>query len=624
MRNFRYQGIKPLLIMLCLHLCSGLQLSAEEQSNELLERTLPATAMVVINGIFSSGSGSAFCIDETGVFITNHHVIDGAKTVDLILNAGEDDEFRVPAFIVRTNPKYDLAVLIPADFGQRTYPKLSIGSDSDLKVDQAATVIGFPYGYDKATTAGLAPKPTVTTGTLAKLHQKKNRTELVEFSVIVNPGNSGGPVFDDAGNVVAVIVAHRPDSTVTYAIPTFRVLNILEAPILFAIPYRAATLTSPREPIPTRALYWQYGKDNFEDEIWCEIRSSTGSRSMTKSTLRSIGHGVYEGEFALVAEGANLKIPTQLAQSGESSTKTHAKQVTVQDFKLPGFEDRWYSELKEVRFGESPVIEFADGETFEQELTLPQKIELSTAIYPQQSSSIKNQYDYWIIEPVVNQAFKIFYSPTKAFDYRSVAESQILISVTPGTPSEEAEPENISAAEWKIKSSDQVICIRPGGRLRHQLDILGTEPPLSYELLEGPVEMGLSKTGYLDWQSPIAGQIDPVVYTYAVTDATGKRQEFTAEIYVPIVVPGGPRKIFGSREQATLDYIAAFFRAMIIERDGTALVTPYGNIEDGKTAFVNWQDRPLGFRFSVKGFYFKLQIHDGEELVFESRPIAYP
>ncbi len=133
----------------------------------------------------TSSSGSAFRIG-TGQFVTNHHVVDGCATLKIDGNSG--------ARVVARDPTRDLALVsIANDSG----PIASIRT-TRIQLNESITAAGFPL--DGAFT-GIA----ITNGSISRLSGIGGDTGEVQISAPVQPGNSGGPLLDVAGNVIGVV-----------------------------------------------------------------------------------------------------------------------------------------------------------------------------------------------------------------------------------------------------------------------------------------------------------------------------------------------------------------------------------------------------------------------------------
>ena len=142
--------------------------------------------------IQQASSGSGFFVSESGYAITNHHVIEGCQRVTLH-NAGA----QIPAIVVSEDPINDLA-LLKAEYAPPIVFSLR-RRGAELLED--IYVAGFPFGYHVSTTV------KVTKGIVSSLTGIANNISNVQIDASLQKGNSGGPIFDLNGNVIAVAVA---------------------------------------------------------------------------------------------------------------------------------------------------------------------------------------------------------------------------------------------------------------------------------------------------------------------------------------------------------------------------------------------------------------------------------
>ena len=142
--------------------------------------------------IVSASSGSGFAVSSNGHVITNHHVIEGCQKVKIHHNGKS-----IPATVVTFDPKNDLA-LLKGDFRPSTVLPLSTNSPELL---QDVYVAGYPFGRRISTGV------KVTKGIISSLTGIGNNFSNIQIDAALQPGNSGGPILDDKGNVVGVAVA---------------------------------------------------------------------------------------------------------------------------------------------------------------------------------------------------------------------------------------------------------------------------------------------------------------------------------------------------------------------------------------------------------------------------------
>jgi len=144
------------------------------------------------NKVVSASSGSGFAVSSNGHVITNHHVIEGCQNVK-IHHKGKS----IAATVVTFDPRNDLA-LLKGDFRPSTVLSLSTNSPELL---QDVYVAGYPFGRKVSTGV------KVTKGIISSLTGMGNNFANIQIDAALQPGNSGGPILDDRGNVVGVAVA---------------------------------------------------------------------------------------------------------------------------------------------------------------------------------------------------------------------------------------------------------------------------------------------------------------------------------------------------------------------------------------------------------------------------------
>ncbi len=136
------------------------------------------------------GEGSGFIISSDGVILTNAHVVQGAKEVTVKLT----DRREYQAKVLGSDPQTDVAVI---KIDAKNLPVVKIGNVNDLQVGEWVLAIGSPYGLENTATAGIVS---------AKGRSLPDDTSVpfIQTDVAVNPGNSGGPLFNERGEVVGI------------------------------------------------------------------------------------------------------------------------------------------------------------------------------------------------------------------------------------------------------------------------------------------------------------------------------------------------------------------------------------------------------------------------------------
>ncbi|HEY2840840.1 MAG TPA: trypsin-like peptidase domain-containing protein [Pirellulales bacterium] len=170
----------------------------------------------------TEGMGSGSVLDKSGHILTNYHVIEGAKEIEVALFNGKS----FPGKVLAHDAVTDLAVLRIEAPPEMLFP-IRIGDSTQLKVGQRAFAIGNPFGLER----------TLTTGVISSLNRSlpsRTRTRLrslIQIDAAINPGNSGGPLLDSHSRLIGmnVAIASRTGQStgVGFAIPASTITRLV-------------------------------------------------------------------------------------------------------------------------------------------------------------------------------------------------------------------------------------------------------------------------------------------------------------------------------------------------------------------------------------------------------------
>ena len=151
-------------------------------------------------GIFpSEGSGSGSIIDDRGYILTNYHVVQGARQLEVQI---ENDKF--PGTLVGTDRDNDLAVIkVDPPRGHRL-TTVKLGTSTGLEVGQKVLAIGNPFGLQRTLTTG------IISGLERPLRDSTSRRTIqgaIQTDASINPGNSGGPLLNAKGEMIGINTA---------------------------------------------------------------------------------------------------------------------------------------------------------------------------------------------------------------------------------------------------------------------------------------------------------------------------------------------------------------------------------------------------------------------------------
>jgi len=147
----------------------------------------------------SAGEGSGAVIDRQGHIVTNHHVVEGAQRIEVMLFNDKIYDAR----LVGQDPVTDVAVIKIDAPPEELFP-VTFGDSSRLRVGQRVYALGNPFGLDR----------TLTTGIISSLdrwipsrHRVGRIKQIIQIDASINPGSSGGPLLDSRGRVIGMNTA---------------------------------------------------------------------------------------------------------------------------------------------------------------------------------------------------------------------------------------------------------------------------------------------------------------------------------------------------------------------------------------------------------------------------------
>lgn len=134
--------------------------------------------------------GTAFFVTADGYMLTNHHVIAGADKITVTLN----DRTELDAKLIGSDERSDVAVLKVVG---TNFPALPIGDSTGLRVGEPVLAIGSPFGFDYSASAGIVSAKS-------RSFSRETSVPFIQTDVALNPGNSGGPLFNQGGEVIGI------------------------------------------------------------------------------------------------------------------------------------------------------------------------------------------------------------------------------------------------------------------------------------------------------------------------------------------------------------------------------------------------------------------------------------
>ncbi len=232
-------------------------LTSDEKNNIQVFRDVSPSVVFVTNTqlrrrLFSAnvmeiprGSGTGFIWDESGLIVTNYHVVAGASKITITLSSGASYE----AEAVGGAPEKDIA-LLRIDAPNEELKPVVLGDSTRLAVGRKVLAIGNPFALDTSLSVG------VVSALGREIRSVSNRTikNVIQTDAAINPGNSGGPLLNSMGQLVgvntAIYSASGASAGIGFAIPVNTIKVIIPQLIEHGRLYR------PVMGIETLTDYW--------------------------------------------------------------------------------------------------------------------------------------------------------------------------------------------------------------------------------------------------------------------------------------------------------------------------------------------------------------------------------
>ena len=309
------------------------RLSIDEQENiriyEKSSRAVVNISNIAVNYDFfyraipaESGSGTGFIIGESGIIVTNYHVVENASK--LVVTLSNNSQW--PGKLIGADPNNDLAIVriqAPVD----SYDILEFSNSNDIVVGQKVLALGNPFGL----------RQTLTTGIISALGRSiaaKNgrRIEgIIQTDAAINPGNSGGPLLDSEGKVIGIntaIIGSAGSVGIGFAVPSNTALRIL--PDLLEYGYVRRPWLGI-EPIPTVYLR-RIGIDVPDGLLIARVViGASADQAGLRGATRTVKVGRYKvpwgGDIITHINGSPVFTMEDLAQQIE--TRKSGDEVTI-------------------------------------------------------------------------------------------------------------------------------------------------------------------------------------------------------------------------------------------------------------------------------------------------------
>ena len=309
------------------------RLSIDEQENiriyEKSSRAVVNISNIAVNYDFfyraipaESGSGTGFIIGESGIIVTNYHVVENASK--LVVTLSNNSQW--PGKLIGADPNNDLAIVriqAPVD----SYDILEFSNSNDIVVGQKVLALGNPFGLRQTLTTGII---SALGRTIAAKNGRKIEG-IIQTDAAINPGNSGGPLLDSEGKVIGIntaIIGSAGSVGIGFAVPSNTALRIL--PDLLEYGYVRRPWLGI-EPIPTVYLR-RIGIDVPDGLLIARVGiGASADQAGLRGATRTVKVGRYKvpwgGDIITHINGSPVFTMEDLAQQIE--TRKSGDEVTI-------------------------------------------------------------------------------------------------------------------------------------------------------------------------------------------------------------------------------------------------------------------------------------------------------
>jgi 2-alkenal reductase len=264
----------------------GGDLALEDRLIQLYQQANPAVVYIIAEPI---GSGSGFVYDDQGHIVTNDHVVEGARSLEVVFASGE----RRAATLVGTDLDADLAVIQVDSLPGGVNP-LPLAAADDIAVGQFVVAIGNPFGEQGSMSLGIVSGlGRSLTSQRAQYGSGSSYTlpSVIQTDAPINPGNSGGPLLNLDGQVVGINAAIASTTGANSGVG-------------FSIPVAAVQRIVPNLIANGQHVYSYLGM-GFDDELSLADQSLYGLSQTTGAYVVSVTPGGPAAQAGLRAANQN-------------------------------------------------------------------------------------------------------------------------------------------------------------------------------------------------------------------------------------------------------------------------------------------------------------------------------
>lgn len=224
-----------------------------------------------IETLSTEWSGSGFALNK-GYVVTNYHVVEGARTIKIVGVNGEMYK-AYKAIVVAVDRNNDIALLKISDKNFKGFNSIPYGVKTQLvEVGESVFLLGYPL------TETMGDEIKLTTGVISSRSGFQGDKSIYQTTAPIQPGNSGGPLFDNNGNVIGIVCAkHKGAENVGYAIKSVYLKNLIETSLDVPIMPTSNALSNQSLPnkvkLAKKFVFFIYCSDEYDEEYEAPKRS---------------------------------------------------------------------------------------------------------------------------------------------------------------------------------------------------------------------------------------------------------------------------------------------------------------------------------------------------------------
>ena len=277
-----------------------------------------------------TSGGSGVIISQDGYIVTNNHVVENSKTLNVILN----DKREYEAEVIGTDPTTDLALIKIADAG---LPFIEISNSDNVQVGEWVLAVGNPFDLTSTVTAGIVSAKSRNVRLLGEKAGRYAIESFIQTDAVVNPGNSGGALVDLKGRLIGIntAIATRTGyfSGYSFAVPSLLVKKVVNDLREFGVVKRGLLGVSIRDI--NAEVAEEYDLKDFKGVLIAGISENSGAEDAgieSGDVVLAVGEVAVNSVAALQEQVAQRRAGDQVEITIRRGNEESKKKVTLKGY----------------------------------------------------------------------------------------------------------------------------------------------------------------------------------------------------------------------------------------------------------------------------------------------------